>query len=58
MARAFFSNSVAVSGSALEGIGFEIELPTIRCGFGERSAFGRELHDGDVVGFFFPISGG
>lgn len=25
---------------------------------GERSALDRELHDGDVVGFFFPVSGG
>ena len=25
---------------------------------GERSPFGRELHEGDVVGFFFPVSGG
>ena len=25
---------------------------------GERSPLDRELHDGDVVGFFFPVSGG
>ena len=25
---------------------------------GERSALDRVLHDGDVVGFFFPVSGG
>ena len=25
---------------------------------GERSALSRELHEGDVVGFFFPVSGG
>lgn len=25
---------------------------------GERSALNRELCDGDVVGFFFPVSGG
>lgn len=25
---------------------------------GERSALDRELRDGDVVGFFFPASGG
>ena len=25
---------------------------------GERSPLGQELHDGDVVGFFFPVSGG
>lgn len=25
---------------------------------GERSELSRELHDGDVVGFFFPVSGG
>ena len=25
---------------------------------GERSPLGRALHDGDVVGFFFPVSGG
>ena len=25
---------------------------------GERSPFDRVLHDGDVVGFFFPVSGG
>jgi len=25
---------------------------------GERSPLSRELHDGDVVGFFFPVSGG
>ena len=25
---------------------------------GERSQFDHVLHDGDVVGFFFPISGG
>ncbi len=25
---------------------------------GERAALSRELHDGDVVGFFFPVSGG
>lgn len=25
---------------------------------GEKSSFNRVLHDGDVVGFFFPVSGG
>ncbi len=25
---------------------------------GERSPFTRELRDGDVVGFFFPLTGG
>ena len=25
---------------------------------GERSGLDRELRDGDVVGFFFPVSGG
>ena len=25
---------------------------------GERSPLSRELHEGDVVGFFFPVSGG
>ena len=25
---------------------------------GEKSSLSRELHDGDVVGFFFPVSGG
>ena len=25
---------------------------------GERSPLSRELHDGDVVGFFFPATGG
>ena len=25
---------------------------------GERSSLGLELHDGDVVGFFFPATGG
>ena len=25
---------------------------------GERSGFDRELKEGDVVGFFFPVSGG
>ena len=25
---------------------------------GERSVLDRELEDGDVVGFFFPVSGG
>ena len=25
---------------------------------GERSPLEKELHDGDVVGFFFPVSGG
>ena len=25
---------------------------------GERCGFDRELHDGDVVGFFLPVSGG
>ena len=25
---------------------------------GERCTLDRELHDGDVVGFFFPVSGG
>lgn len=25
---------------------------------GERSALDRVLHDGDVIGFFFPVSGG
>ena len=25
---------------------------------GERSSLDRELHEGDVVGFFFPVSGG
>ena len=25
---------------------------------GERSPFSRVLHDGDIVGFFFPVSGG
>jgi len=25
---------------------------------GERSGLDRVLHDGDVVGFFFPVSGG
>ena len=25
---------------------------------GERCTLGRELRDGDVVGFFFPVSGG
>ncbi len=25
---------------------------------GERCPLDRELHDGDVVGFFFPVSGG
>ena len=25
---------------------------------GERSPLARELHDGDVVGFFLPVSGG
>lgn len=25
---------------------------------GERSALSRKLKDGDVVGFFFPVSGG
>ena len=25
---------------------------------GERSPLARVLHDGDVVGFFFPVSGG
>ena len=25
---------------------------------GERSSLDRELHEGDVLGFFFPVSGG
>ncbi len=25
---------------------------------GERSPLDRELHEGDIVGFFFPVSGG
>ncbi|MBR0209066.1 MAG: MoaD/ThiS family protein [Oscillospiraceae bacterium] len=25
---------------------------------GERASLDRELHDGDIVGFFFPVSGG
>ena len=25
---------------------------------GERSSLARELHEGDVLGFFFPVSGG
>ena len=25
---------------------------------GERSPLDRELHEGDVLGFFFPVSGG
>ena len=52
-----------------EGSRVRDALRLIRCGplkaklllvsvNGERSTPDRELHDGDVVGFFFPVSGG
>ena len=52
-----------------EGSRVRDALRLIRCGplkaklllvsvNGERCPLDRELHDGDVVGFFFPVSGG
>ena len=52
-----------------EGSRVRDTLRLIRCGplkaklllvsvNGERCPLDRELHDGDVVGFFFPVSGG
>ena len=59
----------ALSKELPEGSCVRDALRLVRCGplkarlllvsvNGERSSLDRELHEGDVLGFFFPVSGG